>query len=225
MNHKMVAAAAFSFFALASSAALAHGHVHGGLRFYPAPYYPYSFYPWYPYAAYPAHPVYPPPPIVIGRYRIAQAPQPPQYRYEEREERTQAQVTPPPPRRMERITLSAQELFAFDEARLRPSQPRLDEIADLMVRNPQIDRVTITGHTDRIGTASYNLELSQRRAEAVKRYLVGKGVDGKRLAAVGKGKADPVVQCNDKKMADLIKCLAPNRRVEVEQITIERRAR
>src|SRR5436853_4644953 len=125
MNHKMVAAAAFSLFALGGSAAFAHGHMHGGVRFFPAPYYSYSpFYPWYPYAAYPVYPVYPAPPIVIERYRVAQSPQPPQYRYEEREERSQAQVTPPPPRRMERITLSAQELFAFDEARLRPSQPR-----------------------------------------------------------------------------------------------------
>ena len=100
MNHRMVVAAAFSLFALGLSAAFAHGHMHGGgVRFYPAAYYSYyPFYPWYPYAAYPAYPVYPAPPIVIERYRVAQAPQPPQYRYEEREELSQAQVTPPQPR-------------------------------------------------------------------------------------------------------------------------------
>ena len=43
------------------------------------------------------------------------------------------------------------------------------------------------------------------------------------LNAIGKGEANPVVECNDKKRADLIKCLEPNRRVEVEQITIEKR--
>jgi OOP family OmpA-OmpF porin len=48
-------------------------------------------------------------------------------------------------------------------------------------------------------------------------------VAANRLKAEGKGKANPVVQCNNKKRADLIACLEPNRRVEVEQITIERR--
>jgi OOP family OmpA-OmpF porin len=126
---------------------------------------------------------------------------------------------------LERITLSARELFGFDEATLQTPQPKLDDIADAMVRNPRIERVTITGYTDRIGSASYNEKLSQRRAAAVKAYLIGRGVDGKRLVAVGKGKANPIVQCSDKKTADLIKCLEPNRRVEVEQITVERRVR
>lgn len=130
---------------------------------------------------------------------------------------------PPPPARFEKVTLSATELFGFDSAKLNPNQPKLDDIANVLSGNTSIDNVTISGYADRLGSDKYNLKLSERRANAVKDYLVGKGVSANRLNAVGKGEANPVVTCNDKKRADLIKCLEPNRRVEVEQITIERR--
>ena len=133
------------------------------------------------------------------------------------------EAPPPPPPRFEKQTMSATELFAFNSAVLRQPQPKLDSIADLLTKNSQISNVTVTGYTDRIGSDKYNLKLSQRRAEAVKTYLVGKGVEGSRLNTVGKGKADPVVQCGDKKRPELIKCLEPNRRVEVEQIMVEKR--
>jgi OmpA-OmpF porin, OOP family len=134
---------------------------------------------------------------------------------------SEALASPVP--RTERLTLSARELFGFDEATLQRPQPKLDDIADAMMRNPEIERVTITGYTDRIGSASYNEKLSQRRAAAVKAYLTEKGVEGRRLVAIGKGKANPVAQCSDTNTPDLIKCLEPNRRVEVEQITLERK--
>lgn len=129
----------------------------------------------------------------------------------------------PPPARFEKVTLSATELFEFDSATLRMPQPRLDEIAAALTADPTITDVDVTGYADRLGSAKYNLKLSQRRANAVRDYLIGKGVEAGRLKAIGKGEADPVVTCTDKKRADLIKCLEPNRRVEVEQITIERR--
>ena len=81
----------------------------------------------------------------------------------------------------------------------------------------------ITGYTDRIGPQAYNLKLSQRRADSVKAYLVGKGIAASRLSTTGKGEADPVVQCTDKNHAALIKCLEPNRRVDVEDITVQKR--
>ncbi len=234
MKRALLLAAAFAAPLLASNAALAqhhgggHGWGHAAPHFYaPYPIYrsPYYIAPYYPYP----YTVYgPPPPTYVERYYIEEAPpRQPQYSYEER---SYAQAAPPEPQRpaaprMERITLSAKELFAFNEAKLHPPQPRLDEIAGLMKRHPEIDKVRITGYTDRIGTQSYNNKLSQRRAESVRSYLVSQGVAAGRLVAVGKGESDPVVQCGDKKMADLIACLEPNRRVEVEQITVERRAR
>jgi OOP family OmpA-OmpF porin len=130
---------------------------------------------------------------------------------------------PPPPARFEKVTMSATELFEFNKAKLRGEQPKLDDIARVLNENTSLTGITITGHADRIGSKQYNQKLSEQRAAAVKQYLVGKGVAADRLETQGKGEDEPVVQCNDKKRADLIKCLEPNRRVEVEQITIERR--
>ncbi|MDB5742973.1 MAG: OmpA/MotB domain protein [Polaromonas sp.] len=134
---------------------------------------------------------------------------------------------PPPPAppapRFEKYTLSATELFAFDSAELRLPQPRLDEIATAIAGNREATDIVISGYTDRIGSDAYNQRLSERRAMAVKAYLAGKGIASDRLKARGRGEADPVVTCSDKKLSALIDCLEPNRRVEVEKITVERR--
>ena len=132
---------------------------------------------------------------------------------------------PPPAPRFEKYTLSATELFAFDSAELQMPQPKLDEIAKALEGSNEINDIVITGYSDRLGSNGYNQKLSERRANTVKNYLSAKGVNAKRLKAEGKGEANPVVQCSDKKRPALIKCLEPNRRVEVEQITIERRVK
>ena len=127
---------------------------------------------------------------------------------------------PPPPPVMKKYTLSANELFGFNSAKLGANQPKLDEVASTMSANADIASVTIVGYTDRIGSTAYNQKLSEQRANSVKAYLVGKGVAAGRLTAVGKGEADPVVECKDeKKRPALIKCLEPNRRVEIEPVT------
>ncbi len=128
----------------------------------------------------------------------------------------------PPQPRFEKVTLSATELFAFDSATLRTPQPRLDEIARALNANRDIGSVAIVGYTDRIGSIKYNQALSERRAVAVKNYLVSQSVDGSRLKASGRNEENPVVTCTDKSRPALIACLAPNRRVEVEQIVISR---
>ena len=197
--------------------------------------YPHFYFYPYPYAIAPRYvvPVVPyayvqRPPLVIQREYVVpapSAPEPPQYSYDERTERSRARIVPPvaAARVTERITLSAKELFDFDSAKLRLPQPRLDEIARALEDNPQVAKVRITGYTDRIGTDSYNRRLSEVRANSVRNYLVGKGVAGDRLVAVGKGKADAVVECHDRNRADLIRCLEPNRRVEIEPITVPKK--
>ena len=88
--------------------------------------------------------------------------------------------------------------------------------------NSSVTNVVITGYADRLGNDKYNQKLSERRANAVKDYLISKGVAANRLNATGKGESNPVVECKEKNRAALVKCLEPNRRVEVEQITVER---
>ena len=206
---------------------------HGPRYYWSTPHYWGPRYYWDPYPRWlyrPAYPVYYSvpayEPVIVERY-VERVYEPAPPRREERYAQAPRPIEPSPPAattpRIDRVTLSATELFEFDKATLRQPQPRLDEIARMMNANPQIGTVTITGYTDRLGSDEYNLKLSQRRADAVKAYLVSKGVAASRLRAVGRGEADPVVQCGEKDRAALIKCLEPNRRVEVESITVEQR--
>jgi outer membrane protein OmpA-like peptidoglycan-associated protein len=84
--------------------------------------------------------------------------------------------------------------FGTNNADIRPdSQQLLDEVADILIRTPQIKRVRIEGHTDNRGNADKNLQLSKDRAAAVMAYLIKCGIDPARLQAEGYGASQPLV--------------------------------
>lgn len=122
------------------------------------------------------------------------------------------------------ITLQAETLFDFDKSFIRAEGKKTldDEVVAKMKQYPQVEVVLVTGYTDRIGTDAYNQKLSERRAAAVKAYLVAQGIENNRLETAARGEADPVVSCADikgkasGKNRKLVECLQPNRRVMVE---------
>lgn len=122
----------------------------------------------------------------------------------------------PAPMPAEPLRLSADAMFAFDSAVLT-SEGR-DNVTALLqqVRDAsRVQTIQVIGYTDRIGSDRYNLVLSQRRAEAVRNALIAGGVPAAAIVAEGRGKADPLVQCEQAQRKALIVCLAPNRRVEL----------
>lgn len=121
---------------------------------------------------------------------------------------------PPPPERKaklegDRVEISEKVQFEFDKARIKPeSHGLLDDVIAVLKENPQIDEVSIEGHTDSIGPASYNKQLSSDRAAAVRQYLVDHGIDDGRLVTRGWGEKKPIAD-NDSESGQ-----ATNRRVE-----------
>ena len=161
------------------------------------------------------------PPLPVAPMKVAEAPRP----------APAPVVAPPPPPppppapapapaapQVQKITLDAKVLFDFDKAVLKPEgKAAIDSMVVGKLRDVQkLEVVLVTGHTDRIGTVAYNQKLSERRADAVRDYLVSKGIDKAKIETVGMGPKQPVVQCDQKNLKDLIACLAPNRRVEVQ---------
>ncbi|MDH4873912.1 OmpA family protein [Pseudomonas sp. BN515] len=116
----------------------------------------------------------------------------------------------------QRVTLAGDATFAFDSASLSETgRASLERLAvQLKAQHPQ--RISITGHTDRLGSPAYNLDLSRRRAEAVRDYLAAAGVPAALMQVRGVGAAEPVADCPDAPRAQLIHRLAANRRVVVE---------
>ena len=120
-----------------------------------------------------------------------------------------------------KVTLQADALFDFNKAVLRPEgKAKLDELS-AKVKDIKLEVIIAVGHADRFGTDAYNQKLSEKRAEAVKAYLVGKGVEPNRVYTEGKGKKQPVTKpgdCKGPKSTKVVACLQPDRRVDIEVI-------
>ena len=126
-------------------------------------------------------------------------------------------VTPPPPPPAPAVKEQGSIIFRniqFDlnKSNIKPeSYPILDEVVDYLKANPNV-KMEVQGHTCNLGTAAYNLKLSDRRAASVKTYLVGKGVAADRLETKGYGLTMPVAP------NDTEENRARNRRVEFKPI-------
>lgn len=121
-------------------------------------------------------------------------------------------------------TVQAEALFDYNKSDIRETgkQRLKNEIVDKVKDSTRDNVLLITGYADRIGSPEYNLKLSQRRADAVKAFLVEQGVDGSRIETSARGEADPIVSCSNvkgkanRKNKALIACLQPNRRIVLE---------
>lgn len=117
---------------------------------------------------------------------------------------------PAPQPRFETINLKAGALFDTNKAAIKPAgQAQLDELAAKLNQVSNVEMIQVIGHTDSRGAAAYNQRLSERRAQSVREYLIGKGVSGSMIQASGSGESQPVAS---NATAD---GRALNRRVEV----------
>jgi len=136
-----------------------------------------------------------------------------------------AAVTPPPPGVVtpppaptpgtvaaSKVTFAADAFFDFDKSVLKPEgRAKLTDLVE-KIRGVNLEVIIAVGHTDSIGSDAYNQRLSVRRAEAVKAFLVSKGIERNRVYTEGKGEKQPVADNRTKEGR------AKNRRVEIEVV-------
>jgi OOP family OmpA-OmpF porin len=95
---------------------------------------------------------------------------------------------------VEKVSMDADALFDIDKSAIKPKgKEALDEVVrNLNLAGAELGLIVSTGHTDSTGGAEYNMDLSTRRADAVKIYLISKGIDGNRINTVGEGERQPI---------------------------------
>lgn len=115
------------------------------------------------------------------------------------------------------LSYSGDALFSFDSYELTLGGKReMDEVVSLVEENFNNPLITVIGHTDRIGSYSYNVSLSEDRANSVSDYLVSRGVSRDGISVAGRGDGEPLVYCSgDQVTQELKRCLQPNRRVHI----------
>jgi OOP family OmpA-OmpF porin len=126
---------------------------------------------------------------------------------------------PEAPKKPAIVNLASTELFEFNKAVLtKEARVKLDsEVVAKLGDLREVKYIIVNGHADRLGSSEYNQKLSEKRADAVRAYLVSKGVGADKVETLGFGKTLPVKSCPDQKeRKGLIECLSPNRRVVVE---------
>jgi OOP family OmpA-OmpF porin len=103
-----------------------------------------------------------------------------------------APAKPAPTSVRQAVVIQADALFDFDKSVLRPDGRKSIDDALAKVKGVDLEMIIATGHTDSVGTDAYNQRLSERRAAAVKEYLVSKGVPASKITTIGKGESQPV---------------------------------
>nr|WP_315466735.1 OmpA family protein [uncultured Undibacterium sp.] len=121
-------------------------------------------------------------------------------------------LAPAPVPTSEKVTFAADAFFDFDKAILKPeAKVKLDDMASKL-KDVNLEVIVAVGHTDSVGTDEYNQKLSIRRSDAVKAYIISRGIDAKRVFSEGKGEKQPVADNKTKEGR------AKNRRVEIEVV-------
>lgn len=126
----------------------------------------------------------------------------------------------------QKVSLPSDALFAYDKADLSDmGKGNLTTFADNAKKLKALEVIIAVGHADRIGSPAYNQKLSEKRAAAVKDFLVGQGIAANKVYTEGKGEAQPIsgkacekLGADSGKNKKLVDCLAPDRRVELEAV-------
>jgi OmpA-OmpF porin, OOP family len=159
----------------------------------------------------------PPPKPAAPEVRAVPAPPPPPAPVAKPEPKPEPK--PEAPKKPAVVNLASTELFEFNKAVLTAeARKKLDDEVIAKLRDlREVRSIIVNGHADRLGSAQYNQRLSEKRAEAVRAYIISRGVDASKVETLGFGKTLPVKSCPDTKdRKSLIECLSPNRRVVVE---------